>query len=160
MSTVVRRFLASPVRLSSDTWAAVTKLVCKGQANATLEFAKVSGIASALLNDELFKSHPFVVKNKGPRLRVYCIYGQDAISEEGKNEDALSWDPVANDWHAYIPCAPEEFKEISKLLNSKSGKFSVYDIDEGLPDQEETEDKTTTANSQAATVDWEAFKKL
>ncbi len=160
MSTVARRFLASPVRLSSATWEAITKLICKGQATATVEFEKVSGIASALLNDELFKSHPFVVKNKGPRLRVYCIYGQDAIAGEGKNEDALSWDPVTDDWHAYIPCSPDEFKEINKLLKSKTGKFSVYDVDEGLPGEEDTENAAATANARGATVDWEAFKKL
>ncbi len=161
MSTVARRVLASPARLSSATWEAITKLVCKGQAPATAEFGKVSGIASALLNDELFKSHPLVVKNKGPRLKVYCIYGQDAIAGEGKNEDALSWDPVASDWHAYIPCSPEEFKEIGKLVKSKSSKFSVYDIDEGLSDEDQaTDDKKAAANTEAAGVDWEAFKKL
>jgi hypothetical protein len=161
MSTVARRFLASPARLSSDTWTAITKLVCKGQANATSEFGKVSGIASALLNDELFKLHPFVVKNKGPRLRVYCIYGQDAIAGEGKNEDTLSWNPVADDWHAYIPCSQEEFKEVSALLKSKSANFSIYNIDKGLPDESaESESKNKTANAQTTTVDWEAFKKL
>jgi len=160
MSTVVRRFLASPVRLSSDTWTAITKLVCKGEANASSEFGKASGIGSALLNDELFKSHPFVVKNKGPRLRIYCTYGGDAIAGEGENEESLSWDPVASDWHAYIPCASDEVKEMGKLLKSKSSKFSVYDVAEGLLDEEETENKNETARAQATTVDWEAFKKL
>jgi len=160
MSTVARRFPASPVRLSSATWEAITKLVCKGQATATAEFRKVSGIASALLNDELFKAHPFVVKNKGPRLRVYCIYGQDAITGEGKNEDTLSWEPVANDWHAYIPCSSGESKEMAKIVKSKSSKFSVYDVEEGLPDEEEAESKTESAQVQTIAVDWEAFKKL
>lgn len=158
MSTVARRFLASPARLSSAAWTAISKLVCDNDIGAAAEFAKVSGIGSCLVNDQVFAQNPMVVKNKGPRLRVYCLYGDDAISGEDQNEDALSWKPTTEEWHVFLPCFADEIDEMAAALKSKSEKFSVYDLDKGIPDDASAE--TEKSASSEASVDWRAFKKL
>ena len=157
MSTVARRFNASPIRLSSATWKAIAELICKNDAEAAAEFAKVSGIASCLINDKLFAKNPLVVKNKGPRLRVYCLYGEEAIGGEDKNEDTLSWQPTAYEWHLFLPCSEEEFTQTAASLKAKSAKFSAYNIETGIPDDEASESEKSA--SATATVDWGAFKK-
>ena len=159
MSTIVaRRFLASPVRLSSDTWKAISELICQGDSSAAAEFEKVSGFGSSLLNDELFAENPLVVKNEGPRLRVYCLYGEGAMSGEDKNEDSLTWKPTEKQWHVFLPCTADEYDETSKSMKEKSSKLSVYNIDKGIPDDEESS-KSENASAAAVTVDWGAFKK-
>ena len=158
MSIVARKFNASPARLSSVTWAAIAKLVCGNDEKALAEFTAVTGIGSSLLNDQLFESNPMVVVSKGPRLRIYCLYGEDAISGENANEESLSWKPTEEEWHAFLPCAADELKEVKKALKSKSTKFSAYDVDVGLP--EDATDHMESSDSAKASIDFAAFKKL
>jgi hypothetical protein len=160
MSIVARKFNASPARLSSATWKAITAVVCKDDADATKEFQKVAGVASSLINDRHFKDCPMIVKNEGPRLRVYCLYGEGATTGEDSNENGLSWQPTAKQWHAFLPCSADELKEMATALKEKSIKFSVYDVEKGIPDDTE-EDKTEKSSSaQGVSVDWQAFKGL
>ena len=37
------------------------------------------------------RNSPVVVHGVGPRLRVYCVYDEDAILEEGVSEEPLAW---------------------------------------------------------------------
>lgn len=159
MSTVARRFLASPARLSSTAWQTISDLITKGDSAAASEFASVKGIASSLINDQAFENHPLVVKNKGPRLRIYCLYGEDAISAEDKNEEALSWSPTAAEWHAFLPCLPDEVDEMKKLAAGKSKKFTIYNVEAGIPDDEAEEEKVA-AETANTTVNWSAFENL
>ncbi len=159
MSTVARRFVGSPVRLSSDTWKAISALICQTNLTASGEFERVAGVASCILNDGVFAENPVVVKNAGPRLRVYCLYGEDATSGEDKNEDALSWKPTEKEWHVFLPCVADEFDETAKSLKGKSTKFSVYNIDKGVPD-DEVASKSDGTEAEAISVDWAAFKTL
>jgi hypothetical protein len=159
MSTVARRFLASPVRLSSDTWKAISDLICQGDTSTVAEFEKVAGFASSLLNDGLFGENPMVVKNEGPWLRVYWLYGEDAISSDDKNEEPLTWKPTAKEWHAFLPCSAEEYDETTKSLSARSSKFNVYNIEKGVPDGEESSKSVATC-SATVSVDWEAYKNL
>jgi hypothetical protein len=159
MSTVARRFLASPVRLSSETWKVISALICRNNSSASTEFEKVAGLASCILNDGVFADNPVVVKNEGPRLRVYCLYGEDAVSGDDKNEDPLTWEPTEKGWHVFLPCAAEEFDETAKSLKGKSTKFSVYDIKKGVPDDEVASNSDGT-KAESLSVDWGAFKNL
>ena len=159
MSTVARRFLASPVRLTSDTWKRISALICQNNSSASTEFEKVAGLASCILNDGIFADNPVVVKNEGPRLRVYCLYGEDALSGDDKNEDSLTWRPTEKEWHVFLPCSAEEFDETVKSLKGKSAKFSLYNIEKGIPD-DEVSLKSEEAKSEALTVEWGAFKNL
>jgi len=158
MSTVARHFTASPARLSSATWQAISGLICKTDRDAAAEFAKVGGLASSLINEKFFADNPLVLKNKGPRLRVYCIYGEDAITGDDVNESDLTWSPTSDEWHAFLPCSADEYDEMTASLKGKSVKFSIYNIEKGIPD--DTEQEMADSATAAASVDWGAFKKL
>lgn len=158
MSIVARRFAASPARLSSDTWRVITALVCQTDAGSAAEFAKIAGMASCLINDKMFKDAPFVVKNEGPRLKVYCIYGDDALGGEDVNEEKLTWQPTLKTWSAFLPCHVDELEEYQAEFKKISSKFFVYDEQKGLDDEvEKSEGQQICA---ALSVDWEAFKKI
>jgi hypothetical protein len=158
MSIVARKFNASPARLSSETWTAIATLVCDSDETAFSEFTAVMGIGSSILNDQLLEANPLVVVSKGPRLRIYCLYGEDAISGEDAKEESLSWKPTEEEWHVFVPCAADELKEVKKALKSKSTKFSAYDVDVGLPD--DAKEQIATSDSAKASIDFAAFKKL
>ena len=161
MSTVVaRRILASPARLSSAVWQKITDLVTNGDSASVAEFTKVKGIGSCLINDEVLEKYPLVVKNKGPRLRVYCLYGEDAVSTEEKNEETLSWSPTAESWHAFLPCLSGDLEEMAKLLAGKSKKFSVYDVEKGMPDDDPGADESSVEDDKMITVNWSNFENL
>lgn len=156
MSTVARHFTASPARLSSATWTAIAELICKNDNDAAAEFAKVAGLGSSLINEKFLAKNPLVVKSKGPRLRVYCLYGEDAISGEDAHESGLTWSPTDDDWHVFLPCSEDEYDEMTISLKAKSVKFSIYNLEKGIPD--DTASDTAKAASAAASVDWGAFK--
>jgi hypothetical protein len=158
MSTVARHFIASPARLSSATWQAISGLICKTDRDAAAEFAKVSGLASSLINEKFFADNPLVLKNKGPRLRVYCIYGEDAITGEDANESDLTWSPTSDEWHGFLPCSADEYEEMTASLKGKSVKFSIYNIEKGIPD--DTVNEMADSAAAPASVDWGAFNKL
>ncbi len=158
MSVVARKFSATPVRLSSDTWKAITGLVCQTDTAASAEFRDIAGLASCLINDKTFKDAPLIVKNEGPRLKVYCLYGEDAQGGEDVNEEKLTWQPTQKTWQAFLPCHADELHAYQAELKSRTSRFFVYDAEKGLEDEEQ---KTKSEGAAAAVaVDWEAFKRL
>ena len=158
MSIVARRFAATPERLPSATWNAITALVCGAEQKPKAEFQKVAGLASSVIADRSMENHPLVIVNDGPRLRVYCLYGDKAISEDDRSEAPLSWNPTAGKWHGYLPCGPEDFDEYATLVKGQSSSFTVYNIEEGF-ERDEGEAEKGAAATGGITVDWEAFNK-
>jgi hypothetical protein len=161
MSVVARKFSASPARLSSATWKAISAIICQSDTAAAAEFAKVAGIASCLINDRQFAKTPMVIKNDGPRLRIYCLYGDDAVDEDQKNEAALTWKPTEGSWLAFMPCHKDELADFKNQLTGRSANFFVYDAAEGLDIEEAVGEEKEVKNeaSTSLAVDWEAFKK-
>jgi hypothetical protein len=159
MSTVARRFAASPERLPSVVWSKITSLICSTDLNATAEFQKVTGIGSSVITDHSMEEHPLVVVNDGPRLRIYCLYGDKATSEDDRNENPLTWSPTEGDWHAYLPCGPEDYDDFKTMVKSQSSKFSVYNTEEGLQEGQNEENHEKAGATATIKIDWEAFKK-
>jgi len=155
MTVIARRFSSRPIRTSSKTWDAITSLICGTNGEARLEFEKVSGIASALIAEESFRDHPFVVLGSGPRLRVYCLYDEDSITAEDRNEYPLKWEPTKGNWKGFLPCSSEDIGWAADALKKKSSRFVAYDVDEGIPE----EDQQKSA-SISLSIDVEGFKKL
>jgi hypothetical protein len=155
MTVVARRFLARPVRGATETWAAIVDCVCKSDPQSRREFEKITGEASALIASDIMKEYPFVIMGSGPRLRVYCLYDEDAISGDDKNEEPLGWNPTEGDCMAYLPCTTEECDFFKATLHKKTSRIKCYDVKEGIPEQEQAE-----AKSEGLTIDIEGFRKL
>jgi hypothetical protein len=105
MSTVLARRVAStPVRTAVETWARIVEIIAPDPVSpARKELAKVAGTACTSIASEAPKQAPIMIWGGGPRVRVYCVFDEDAITQDGINEDALPKSPAEGDWRMSIP---------------------------------------------------------
>jgi hypothetical protein len=93
---LVRRVAATPVRTASQTWARIVEIVAPDPSSAARQaLAKAAGVACASISSEVTKDAPIVIWGEGPRVRLYCVFDEEAITQEGVNEDAL---PKTDPW--------------------------------------------------------------
>lgn len=147
MSVVVRRFASIPARSASETWNAIAVILAPDpQSEARAELTSVSGIVNSIISRETCQSAPIVVfGGPGPRVRVYCIHGDDAIAGEGANESTLATTPTQGSWKMSLPCPKDDLDWISEELKKKSSRISAREMSEPVDDEAETEDSTTWA---------------
>ena len=105
-TVVVRRVVATPGRPAAMAWKVIADLVAPPGSAAREEINAVAGIAISLIAAESMRDSAIVVHGVGPRLRVYCLYDDDAILAEGSSEDLLAWCPTNGDWAMSLPCPP------------------------------------------------------
>src|SRR6266567_245071 len=98
-SVVARRIIATPACHASGAWAKMVDLLAPDQkSTARKELESVAGIANSLIAEEAFRDAPAVVRGKGPRVRLYCLYNEDAISGEDASEAPLATVPTEGEW--------------------------------------------------------------
>ncbi len=124
---VRRTFRASPTRPASATWAAIVDAIAPAGAPGRAMLEQVGGIAASLIAAEAWGLTPLIVSGVGPQLRIYCLYGEDAILGEDANEDALTWSPTDGDWRMEIPCPPADVEWVTSALAAVSSRFTVID---------------------------------
>jgi hypothetical protein len=136
MSTVMARRVAStPVRTAVQTWAKVVEIIAPDpQSAAREELARAAGVACAAIASEATKDAAFVVWGEGPRLRIYNVFDEDAITGDGLNEDPVSQAPTEGNWRLSIPCQPDDVAWSSAELASVSKRISVRALDEDVED--------------------------
>lgn len=84
MTTLARHIISEPVRTASETWKIIVDLLASNSDSlARSELLSVVGVASSLIASEAAKDSPIVVYGSGPRIRIYCLYGEDAIVGDG-----------------------------------------------------------------------------
>lgn len=149
MTVVARRFVATPQRTASETWQAITTLICQDDSSARQEFEAATGCGANSIVEEALRNHPLVVRGSGPRLRVYTLHGDDAVSGEDKNEDALSWKPTDGTWTVDLPCTGEDLDWVAKELKNKASHFTAYDIAKGAPDEESTKSESARSATES-----------
>ena len=157
MSVVARKVISCPGRTGSETWAVIANLIATSDQSVLSEFNAVAGVVASLIVDEYLQKNPLVVVSKGPRLRIYCLYGEDAVTGEDANEDELSWQPTKSDWMVFLPCPEEELEEMKKILKGRSTHFAVYDLAKGYEDSSESKKSESSPDFE---IDLEAFEKL
>ena len=147
MSTVVARRVAStPVRTASQTWTKITEILAPDpNSTARAELRSVAGVACSSISSEATRDAAIVVWGAGPRVRVYCLFDEEAITGEEVNEDALVKPATDGDWKTSIPCLPEDVAWSSKQLASLSGRISARSMDEDVKDDEFESTAATTA---------------
>jgi hypothetical protein len=156
MTVVARKFAAIPERTATATWKTISDLLASDpNSDAGKELASVSGIACSLITREAMVS-PMVLYGSGPRVRIYCLYNEDAIEASGANESALAFDATAGDWKLSLPCPGEDLDWVQKSLRAKSTRISARDMQTSV--EEEAADGSTQKADEA--VDMEAFFKL
>lgn len=153
MTVIARRFASVPERSAVDTWNTIVELIAPDpRSSARNELAAVEGVACSLIASEM--SAPIVVYGSGPRLRIYCLYGDDAIEGDKVSEGALTYVPTEGDWRMSLPCPEEELEWVQKSLRS-SARVSARDEDEDVDD--ETSDDRDARGVGGPTVNLDAF---
>lgn len=155
-----RRIRATPHRLSSETWAVITNLLVPQQDKTVLdEFVAVGGIGASMIEKEALKDSALVVWGAGLRVRLYCLYGDDAVTGEDANESALPESPTDGDWHLSLPVHEEDLAWIRKSLAAKGVKrISVREKSEDAP--AEADNKQSKPARSSLQINEEAFRRL
>jgi len=143
MTVIARRFRSIPERSALETWAAITELLAIGaDSSSRQELVSVAGIASSLITREAMSESPIVLSGSGPRLRVYCLYGEDAITGENASEQSLAFDATSGDWHLSLPCPTDDLGWVQAALAKKNSKITARDMNDEFQEPEEKDKKT------------------
>jgi len=153
MSIVARKFTACPVRTGSETWSAIVTVIADGAPAAAAALANIVGVASSIIADRTPASNPITIIGTGARLRVYCIYDEDAMSDEA-SEAKLSW-PLfeKDDWEIHFPVEKEDFNWVTSLLKEKGTRYKTYKAGEIPVTEKRSEDA-----SNELSINLEKFK--
>ncbi len=156
MTTVARTVRSSPHRDTVKTWEFITELLTKGGSSAVrAELQSVAGIAAAVLAERSAKEAAIVATGDGPRIRIYCVYDDDALDESEANEDPLGFDALVGDWAISLPCPEADLAWVQAALREKSSRVTARDSSQSVG--------ATKASNSAATEDLvlnaEAFLK-
>lgn len=153
MTVIARRLASVPERSAVDTWNAIVELIAPdSRSSARNELAAVAGVACSLIASEM--AAPIVIYGSGPRLRIYCLYGDEAIEGDNVSEGSLTYVPTEEDWRMSLPCPEEELGWVQKSLRS-STRVSARDEDEDVGD-EKSEDRSARGEG-VPTVNLDAF---
>ncbi len=151
MTAVARRIAASPLRSAMGTWEEIVVLIAPDPTSpAHTELTSAAGVASASISSEATAGDPIVVWGSGPRVRIYCIFGEDAIVGNNVNEDPLVTCPTVGDWAMSIPCPPEDVDWSEAALRHGTTRIRVRALGEKVEGAEEssTESVATLAIDQ------------
>jgi hypothetical protein len=154
MTVVARRIRATPERGASDAWQIIIDLIAPKDGAARRELLNIEGIAASIISTESPKEAAMVVRGKGPRVRVYCLYDDEAIAGDDANEAALPDCPTDGDWVMSLPADADDVTWIKDALAKKSKRVTVREKGETFDDDEEQSKETSTTE---AAINMEAF---
>lgn len=154
MSVVARRIRATPQRAASDAWQVIVELLAPKDGPARRELLAVEGIASSVISTESPNDAAIVVRGKGPRVRVYCLYGDEAVAGDDANEAALAECPTDGDWVMSLPADAVDVDWMKAALAKKSTRVTVREKSEAFDDGE---DRQKALGATDAAINMEAF---
>ena len=154
MTVVARRVRATPARTGVETWRFIVDLVALSDSDAWKLLSAAEGVVGCLIADETPKDAPIVVAGCGPRLRVYCLYGSDAIAGDDSDEEGLTWNPTEDSWQMWVPVSAEDHEWVSSALKKLGPRIVAYD-----PQREEPGVETRASARAQLEVNEEAFKR-
>jgi hypothetical protein len=156
MSVVARRVVSSPIRTATETWSVITNILAPSQGAGRTELAGIAGVACSLIASEATGNDAIVIWGNGPRVRVYCLFGDSAVSAEDKNEEGLATCPTEKDWSMSLPCPAEDLSWVQAELKSLSSRVTARKLGEAVP-EEQSQASAQIQSISSAVVDEEAF---
>ena len=136
MSVATRKFAASPKRNAAETWTAIMAAIAPNNDSVKSVLASVTGVAASVIAEGTPSSFPITVVGSGSRLRVYCLYDEDAVTAEEAHEDPLSWNIFESEWKIHFPADEVNFEPLKKILEGRGGQFVAYKIGEVIKGEE------------------------
>ena len=132
MSIIIRKIASSPKNNASKTWDIITEIVCHKSLDHRKEFLKVKGGVCSVISEKTPKDRPIIIRGNGPLLRIYCLYGDDAVDSEEVSEDVLNWNPLSKNWIVYVPCPKSEIDGLQSFFKNQCENFLVYDSEDSI----------------------------
>jgi hypothetical protein len=154
MTVVARSIKATPARAAIDAWRVIVDLLAFKESASRADLFGVEGVASSLIASRAMEHSPIVVYGSGPRVRIYCLYDEEAIVGEDANEQTLASNPTEGDWSMSLPCPTEDLKWVAEALAKRSKRITARDLIDAVTDSSTGEGET---KSSAAIIDPEAF---
>ena len=150
MSTVARRIAASPKRTATEVWDVISQMLCEKSSDAEKALVSATGVIAGVISEEIPRDTPFVITGSGPRVKIYCQYGEDALDSECCNETPLAQKPMINEWKLYVPCASEDLEWLSLALKNISSSVIAYDktAEPDIPVEKTYDQKGLTLNKE------------
>lgn len=142
MNITAKHIAATPKRTAIEVWQVLYGMISEASSPARQVLTAAGGVAAAIISDEVVKDTPIVLTGSGPRLRFYCVYGEDAVSGDNCNEEPLINCPTINDWHVYLPCNADDLSWVSTTLESISPHITAYNKDKVLDIEKAAEDSS------------------
>lgn len=115
MTTHARKFASVPARTGSDTWRAIADVFSSN--NERPHFDAALNAAAILIADEVTTTAPIVITGAGPRIHLYTIHGEDAVSGHNINESPVPNLVFSEDWTIYLPKHPDDSELIATLID-------------------------------------------
>jgi len=137
MTVSVRKFSASPVRNATEVWNFIVDTISSSDVIKT-ELRKVAGVAASIIADGIPSIFPITIIGSGPRLRLYCLYDEDALGDD-KKEDPLNWKLFDQQWQVFFPVEKADQEWTDKILKGKGNNFFTYVIGEEINTADEQE---------------------
>jgi hypothetical protein len=158
MTVVARTFCSIPKRSALDSWAAIVDLLApRTGSDSRRELESVAGITSSLITREAMTA-PLVVFGCGPRVRIYCIYNEDAITGDAANENKLAFDATDGDWHMSLPCPADDLGWVVGALAKKTKRITARDQEE-VVESEDSSQALAAGKDATASINMEGFFK-
>ena len=157
---MARRIASIPVRSAIETWARIVQLIAPDeQSAARRDLMAIAGIACSCITDEVVCDDPIVVYGAGPRLRIYALYGDDAVEGARTSESPLSYVPTEGDWHMSIPCGQDDLEWLERSLAAATRRVTVRGLGVAVDGDESAnaEDSSATFGAVRLSVDRDAF---
>jgi len=155
MSTIRRDFLSSPHRTGAETWEAIASLLAPdGTGPARKELLSVTGIAAQIIASESVKDFPIISAGSGDRVRIYCLYNDDAVDPDSANESSLAFDATAKGWKLSIPAEQEDVSWSNAEMAKHSSRITVREKSEQFGEEEQS-----AAGSASLELDLKEFLK-
>lgn len=152
MTVLARVVRATPYRPADEAWDVIVGLLAPDGGTARDELMKVAGVVTSLIAAEAPKNDKIVVWGGGPRVRITCIYGEDAITGDDAREEKLPSSPTDGDWRMSLPCPAEDLTWVRAALARQSQRITARKLGEKLDT-----DADEGQRGSAAAIDEEAF---
>lgn len=156
MTVLARRIIATPARSAAEAWNVIAGLLAPDTgSDARRELLAVTGIASSLIASEAMKDSSIVVSGAGPRIRLRCLYDEDAVLGDEANEQAFATCPTEGEWAMSLPCPAADLKWVQESLKKHSTKITAREQSaEAFSEAADSGEKSAAAE---VVVDREAF---
>jgi hypothetical protein len=148
MTVVARRIVSIPARSARETWDTIVALIAPDpKSDARRDLAAVGGVICSVITDEALREDALVVYGEGPRVRIYCLYGDEAMEGDGASESALGFTPTVNDWRMSVPCFSDDLEWVSQALARRSSRVTARAVGTEL----DTDERPDSAEASRGT---------